>query len=167
LRVAVAEAALPDSAPVFPGGVKPDVAVEVSPATNAAGIEAELENGVAPLVAESERLKMNEAALVAGRNPDLEALQERRREGRKESGSRARRGFATGAGFHHDDHALREKARPRSALAGGSRWACFTIKRHSARANSAASGCAIDRGRFTGVRSVCAPAPARCCHAFA
>jgi Peptidase family S41 len=76
LRVAVAEAALPDSAPVFPGGVKPDIAVEVSPAANAAVLKVELENGVAPLVAESERSKMNEAALVAGRNPELEALQE-------------------------------------------------------------------------------------------
>ena len=72
LRVAVAEAALPDSAPVFPGGVKPDIAVEMSPEISAAVLKAELESGVAPLVAESERLKMNEAALVAGRNPELE-----------------------------------------------------------------------------------------------
>jgi len=76
LRVAVAEAALPGSAPVFPGGVKPDIAVEVSPEISAAVLKAELENGVAPLVAESERLKMNEAALVAGRNPELDAFQE-------------------------------------------------------------------------------------------
>jgi C-terminal processing protease CtpA/Prc len=74
LRVAVAEAALPDSAPVFPGGVKPDISVEVT--NTAAVLKEELEHGIAPLVAESERLKMNEAALVSGRNPELEALQE-------------------------------------------------------------------------------------------
>jgi hypothetical protein len=75
LRVAVAEAALPDSTPVFPGGVKPDLAVEVAPETTAAVLKQGLESGVAALIIETERSKMNEAALVAGRNPDLDALQ--------------------------------------------------------------------------------------------
>ena len=75
LRVAVAEAALPDATPVFPGGVKPDLAVEVSPETTAGVLQQGLESGVAPLVQETERQKMNEAALVARRNPELDALQ--------------------------------------------------------------------------------------------
>ena len=75
LRVAVAEAALPDATPVFPGGVKPDLAVEVSQETTAGVLKQGLESGVAPLVQETERDKMNEAALVAKRNPELDAMQ--------------------------------------------------------------------------------------------
>ena len=75
LRVAVAEAALPDATPVFPGGVKPDLAVEVSQETTAGVLQQGLESGVAPLVQETERQKMNEAALVARRNPELDAMQ--------------------------------------------------------------------------------------------
>ena len=75
LRVAVAEASLADSAPVFPGGVKPDLAVEVSQETTASVLKQELESGVAALVEETERKKMNEAALVARQNPELDAMQ--------------------------------------------------------------------------------------------
>ena len=75
LRVAVAEAALPDATPVFPGGVKPDLAVDVSQETTHSVLEQGLESGVAPLVAETARQKMNEAALVAKRNPELDAMQ--------------------------------------------------------------------------------------------
>ena len=75
LRVAVAEAALADAAPVFPGGVKPDLEVEVSPETTAGVLKQELETGVAALVEETERKKMNEAALVAKQNPELDAMQ--------------------------------------------------------------------------------------------
>ena len=75
LRVAVAEAALPDATPVFPGGVKPDIGVDVPQETTANVLKKELESGVAALVEETERQKMNEAALVARRNPDLDAAQ--------------------------------------------------------------------------------------------
>ena len=75
LRVAVAEARLPDATPVFPGGVKPDIAVEVSQETTQSVLKQGLESGVAPLVEETERKKMNEAALVAKRNPELDAMQ--------------------------------------------------------------------------------------------
>ncbi len=75
LRVAVAEAALPDSAPVFPGGVKPDIGVEVPQETTATVLKQELENGVTGLVEETERQKMNEAALVARRNPEIDEVQ--------------------------------------------------------------------------------------------
>ena len=75
LRVAVAEAALPDKAPVFPGGVKPDISVDVPQETTASVLKQGLEGGVAALVEETERQKMNEAALVARRNPELDAAQ--------------------------------------------------------------------------------------------
>lgn len=75
LRVAVAEAALPDATPVFPGGVKPDLTVEVSQETTASVLQQGLESGVAALVEETERERMNEAALVARRNPELDAAQ--------------------------------------------------------------------------------------------
>ena len=75
LRVAVAEAALPDATPVFPGGVKPDISVDVSQEVTTSVLKKELEGGVAALIEETERQKMNEAALVARRNPDLDAAQ--------------------------------------------------------------------------------------------
>lgn len=75
LRVAVAEVTLPDSAPVFPGGVKPDVPVDMSQATTDEVLAQGLESGVAGLIFETERPRMNEASLVAGRNPDLDAMQ--------------------------------------------------------------------------------------------
>ncbi|MEP6673371.1 MAG: S41 family peptidase [Chthoniobacter sp.] len=75
LRVAVAEVSLPESAPVFPGGVKPDLAVEVPAETTEKVLQQELEKGVGEFVFETERPRLNEAALVAGTNPDLDAAQ--------------------------------------------------------------------------------------------
>jgi hypothetical protein len=73
LHVAVAEVALPDTAPIFPGGVTPDLVVEVPQETTKAILKAALESGVTALITETERPRMNEAALVAGTNPELEA----------------------------------------------------------------------------------------------
>jgi hypothetical protein len=75
LRVAVAEVALPESAPVFPGGVKPDLAVDVPAETTEKILKDELEKGVSEFVFETERSRMNEAALVAGTNPEFDAAQ--------------------------------------------------------------------------------------------
>lgn len=75
LRVAVGEVALPERIPVFPGGVKPDLPVEVAQETTDAVLKIGLEKGVAELVIEVERPRMNEAALVAGINPEIEAMQ--------------------------------------------------------------------------------------------
>jgi hypothetical protein len=74
VRVAVAEVALPENVLVYPGGVHPDVAVEVSQEDTTNVLKAELEGGVGPLIAETERPRMNEASLVAGTNPELEAF---------------------------------------------------------------------------------------------
>jgi hypothetical protein len=65
---------LPGGTDIFPGGVKPDLPVEVPQETTDAVLAAELEKGVADALAETERPRMNEAALVAGTNPELEAL---------------------------------------------------------------------------------------------
>lgn len=75
VRIAVAEVALPDRTTVFPGGVKPDLIVDVASETTAAVLKRELEKGVADLVFETERVRMNEAALVAGSNPELDVAQ--------------------------------------------------------------------------------------------
>jgi C-terminal processing protease CtpA/Prc len=81
LRVAVGEVTLPDNSPVFPGGLRPDLAVNVPQQKTDELLLAALTDGVAPLVAEPERPRMNEAALVAGTNPELDAAQERRKPG--------------------------------------------------------------------------------------
>ena len=75
LRVAVAEVALPDNVAVFPGGVKPDLSIDVAQETTNEVLKKELEKGVGEFVFESERPRMNEAALVAGNNPELDAIQ--------------------------------------------------------------------------------------------
>ena len=75
LRVAVAEVGLPDNVAVFPGGVKPDLLVEVAQETTNEVLKRELEKGVGEFVFESERARMNEAALIAGTNPELDAIQ--------------------------------------------------------------------------------------------
>ena len=74
LRIAVAEVALPDNVAVFPGGLKPDLAVDVAQETTNEVLKRELEKGVSEFVFESERPRMNEAALVAGTNPELDAI---------------------------------------------------------------------------------------------
>ena len=75
LRLAVAEVSLPDSAPVFPGGLTPDLRVEAGQDTTDRLLALELEKGVHDFVFETERPKMNEASLVAGTNPEMDALQ--------------------------------------------------------------------------------------------
>ena len=75
LRVAVSEVTLPDSAPVFPGGLKPDLIVDVSQEATDELLKQELERGVGEFVFETERPRMNEAALVAGTSPELDSIQ--------------------------------------------------------------------------------------------
>ncbi|MEQ1858555.1 MAG: S41 family peptidase [Chthoniobacteraceae bacterium] len=77
LRIAVAEVALPENVRVFPGGVTPDIALEIPADETQRVLQAELNGGVAPFVVETERPRMNEAALVAGTNPELDAARAR------------------------------------------------------------------------------------------
>ncbi len=85
LRVAVAEVMPPAGVKLFPDGLKPDVAVDGIPTggERARILLAGLEKGPAAVIAEADRLRINEAALVAGVNPEVEMLldmQRRRRE---------------------------------------------------------------------------------------
>lgn len=76
LRVAVSQAVLPESASIFPGGVKPDIAISL-PAGNIAEIfAASTKKGVSQFVFDSERPHLNEAALVANTNPEIESTKE-------------------------------------------------------------------------------------------
>ncbi len=75
LRIAVAEASLPEGGSLLTEGVKPDLAVEVSAEVTASVLQQGLEKGAGALVVESDRPRMNEAALVAGTNPELDAMQ--------------------------------------------------------------------------------------------
>ncbi len=74
LRVAVAEVILPGATSPALSGLRPDLLVDAALTDTNKALAEELEKGVAPLVTETERLRMNEASLVAGVNPDLEAL---------------------------------------------------------------------------------------------
>ncbi len=72
MQVATGEVVIAGTASIFPGTLKPDLAVPVPPASAQAAMKAGLEKGVKDLVIEVERPHMNEAALVAGTNPELE-----------------------------------------------------------------------------------------------
>jgi hypothetical protein len=82
LRIAVAEAVLPDGRSLFAEGVKPDLPVELSAVEKRQMFQESLAKGVSQFVFEAERPHMNEAALLAGRNPELEALEAAQRRGR-------------------------------------------------------------------------------------
>jgi hypothetical protein len=75
LRVAVGEAILPEGHPLFPGGLKPDVPVEMAIAEKREMFQASREKGMTPFVVENSRPHLNEAALISGRNPELEAME--------------------------------------------------------------------------------------------
>jgi C-terminal processing protease CtpA/Prc len=75
LRVAVGEAILPEGHPLFPGGLKPDVPVELAIAEKREMFQMSREKGMTPFVVENSRPHLNEAALISGRNPELEAME--------------------------------------------------------------------------------------------
>ena len=81
LRVAVGEVTLPDATPVFPGGLTPDLIVDVPQEKTDEVLQLAMNGaGVAPLVIEKPRARMNEAALVKGTNPELDEVQEVQRQ---------------------------------------------------------------------------------------
>jgi len=75
LRVAVGEAVLPEGHPLFPGGLKPDVSVEMAAADKREVFQTSKEKGMTPFVMENSRPHLNEAALISGKNPELEAME--------------------------------------------------------------------------------------------
>jgi len=81
LRVAVAEVKLPQNFSVFPDGLPPDVPVEFYAREEEEVLKIGLEKGVGGLVYETERARMNEAALVAGTNPEIDAEEAAQKDG--------------------------------------------------------------------------------------
>jgi hypothetical protein len=75
LRVAVGEVVLPEGHPLFPGGLKPDVPVEMAAVDKREIFQTSREKGMTPFVMENSRPHLNEAALISGRNPELEAME--------------------------------------------------------------------------------------------
>src|SRR6266568_6181294 len=75
LRVAVAEIVSAEGHSLFPEGIKPDVPVEMSMVDKRQIFQLSSEKGMAPFVYEAGRPHMNEAALLAGTNPEVEAAE--------------------------------------------------------------------------------------------
>ena len=75
LRLAVAEMISPEGRSLFTDGVKPDLPVEMSPADKRQIFQASGEKGMGPFIYEAGRPHMNEAALLAGTNPEVEAAE--------------------------------------------------------------------------------------------
>jgi hypothetical protein len=75
LQVAVAQIILPNSGPIFPDGVKPDVSISLPREARDQIFRESKEKGVSQFVFDPERRRMNEASLVANLNPEIEAMQ--------------------------------------------------------------------------------------------
>ena len=80
LRVAVAQVILPNSGPIFPEGVKPDVAISIPRDLREQIFRESKEKGVSQFVFDPERRRMNEASLVANLNPEIETAQAAQRD---------------------------------------------------------------------------------------
>jgi hypothetical protein len=81
LRVAVREVVLPEARPIFPNGLTPDLPVEMPDKDKREIFQSSLTKGMSGFVFEPERPHLNEAALLAGTNPELEASQNPPRKG--------------------------------------------------------------------------------------
>ena len=78
LRVATAEVAGADGHSLYPNGVKPDLPVELATADKRQIFQMSMDKGMGPFVHDLERPHFNEAALLAGTNPELESVEQRR-----------------------------------------------------------------------------------------
>ena len=76
LRYAAAAVRLSDGISVYPQGLAPDIDVPQSASDREAVLKAAMTAGVGPLVFEKERARLNEAALVAGTDPEISAISE-------------------------------------------------------------------------------------------
>src|SRR5207247_3237387 len=85
LRLAIAEMISPDGRSLFPEGVKPDLPVDMSMTDKRQIFQLSGEKGMGQFVYEAGRPNMNEAALLAGNTPDVEAAEEaQQRRGRSQ-----------------------------------------------------------------------------------
>jgi len=73
LRVATAQVILPETGPIFPHGIKPDVAISLPENIQNQIFEISTKSGMSQFVFESNRAHMNEASLVANLNPEIDA----------------------------------------------------------------------------------------------
>jgi hypothetical protein len=76
LRIAVSEIKVPGMPDIFPNGVVPDLEVKLPAAQQNTILTATDSASSLPFITEDERPRTNEAALVAGKNPDLDAYEE-------------------------------------------------------------------------------------------
>jgi hypothetical protein len=75
LTVAVKELVIPGGSPIFPDGITPDITVPFPKRQQEALLTLVDQNGVSDYIFDEERPHTNEAALVAGKNPDLDAYE--------------------------------------------------------------------------------------------
>jgi Peptidase family S41 len=80
LRVAIAQVILPNSGPMFPNGVKPDVSIWLARDVRDQIFRESKGTGVSQFVYDPERRRMNEASLVANLNPEIETVQAAQRD---------------------------------------------------------------------------------------
>lgn len=79
-RVAVAQVLVPDTDPIFPGGVKPDVTIALPTEIQEQIFRESKTKGVSQFVFENERRRLNEAALLSGLNPEIDSAQSMQRD---------------------------------------------------------------------------------------
>ena len=75
LTVAIKELVIPGAPRIFPDGLVPDIAVPFPKQQQDAVLALADQNGVSEYIFDEERPHTNEAALVAGKNPDLDAYE--------------------------------------------------------------------------------------------
>lgn len=80
LQLAVSQVLLSGSSPLFPEGVKPDIAIALPREVQDKIFLESAEKGVSPHVFELERSRMSEAALVANTNPEIDNAQASQRD---------------------------------------------------------------------------------------
>jgi hypothetical protein len=76
LKVAVGQVLLPQGGALFPGGVKPDIAISLPSDVQEQIFRESTEKGVSQFVFEVEKRRMNEASLVANTNPEIDGVQQ-------------------------------------------------------------------------------------------
>jgi len=76
IRLATSRVSLPGSGPIFPTGVKPDIEISLPAETQKQIFELTKEKGVSQFVFDTERPRMNEAALVSNTNPEITSTAE-------------------------------------------------------------------------------------------
>ena len=72
LRIAVAEVRIAGQ-PIYPRGLRPDIEIEQDPEEREFILSESLQRGAGVFVFEEERAQMDEAALVAGTNPEIDS----------------------------------------------------------------------------------------------